>query len=311
MIITALAHPHLAAGLQKMGYAVDMEENITYDQLMDTVPRYQGLVVSTRIRVDARLIDRATSLKWIGRLGSGMEIIDVDHAQSKGISCISSPEGNCDAVGEWCLATLIGLMRNLHSASEEVKAGQWIREANRGFELRGKTVGIIGYGHTGSAFASLLEPFKVTVLAHDKYRSGFANGYVKEVSALAIAEQADVISFHLPLKEETRHFANVAYFEAMKRCPVILNSSRGNVVDTVALVTALGSEKVAAAGLDVLENEDLSSYSAEEKQVFEKLVSHPRVMITPHIAGYSHEALYKMASVLLGKVGTLQNTPNF
>lgn len=302
VIITAYAHPCLQEGLVQRGFDVDVRASITYDELYEIVADYQGMVVTTRIKVDQQLMDAAHQLKWIGRLGSGMEIIDVDYAVQKGIFCFSSPEGNKDAVAEHCLGTLLGLMRKIFSSSNEVRKGLWIREENRGIELGGKTVGIIGFGNTGSAFAALLAPFGVKVLAHDKYKKGFSGGTVFESSLDQLFNEADVVSFHLPLNEETHHFANDDFFNQLKKSVFFLNASRGSIVDTNALIRALDTGKVIAAGLDVLENENLKSYTDNEREQFLSLVSRAHVVITPHIAGYSRESLEKMAKVLIFKL---------
>jgi D-3-phosphoglycerate dehydrogenase len=182
VIITAPTHPMLEEGLRKRGYEVDVREKISYGDLSEVIHVYEGMIVATRLNIDAKMLSKAGALKWIGRLGSGMEIIDVEFAQCRNIHCISSPEGNCGPVGEHCLGMLLSLMHHITLASNQVANGIWSREPNRGIELRGKTVGIIGYGHTGSSFGSLLEPFGVRVLAVDKYKKGFAAGYVEEAS---------------------------------------------------------------------------------------------------------------------------------
>lgn len=297
-------HPRLSELLTRAGHQCIHPAEFDDRDLPAQFRQCEGIVVRSRM-VDAALLAEAPRLRFVARVGAGVENIDTEWCRKHGVRVLNSPEGNSDGVGEACVMMLLALMKALVRANAQVHQGIWLREENRGTDLRGKTVGIIGYGNMGSAFADKLRGFGVKVLAHDKYRSGFARAGVTESSLERLLRESDVISLHLPLTDETRHFADRDFFLRLGRPVWFLNTSRGAVVHTEALLDAIDHGRVIAAGLDVLEFErpDLSGLDpAIDPASQRRLFGHERVLLTPHIAGVTHEGKLKMAEVLADKI---------
>lgn len=298
-------HPMLAQLLQDAGYQIDYDYNSSKQEIEKLVSAYFGVIIRSRFKIDKKFINSATNLKFIGRVGAGMENIEVDYARSKNIHCISSPEGNRDAVGEQTMGMLLALSNHIVKANNEVKTGLWLREANRGFEIKGKTVAIIGYGNMGSAFAQRLSGFESRVIAYDKYKTGFSSPFVEEVSMEEIFENADIISFHVPYTPETHYLFCKEYIDKFKKSIYLLNTSRGKVVSNDHLVEALISGKVAGAALDVLETEDVSLKNAPQSDwsaSMNYLAESSQVILTPHIAGWTKESNIKLSTIIAEKV---------
>jgi len=300
-------HSILQEDLENVGYSCDLNYESTRAELLSIIGNYDGLVIRSKTPVDKEFLDTATNLKFIARSGAGLENIDLVYAEGKGVVCFNAPEGNKDAVGEHALGMLLSLFNNLVKGDQEVRNGEWDREGNRGIELGGKTVGIIGYGNNGSAFAQKLSGFGVTILAYDKYKSGFSNESVKESSLEELFEKADVLSFHIPQNEETIFMADEAFFEKFKKPIYLINLSRGKIVKTDALVEALETGKVKGACLDVLEYEKASFENLFEPghhapRAFDYLLHSPKVILSPHVGGWSVESYYKLSKVLADKI---------
>lgn len=298
-------HPILHETLQKAGFECDLFWDRPAGELTELLPQYDGLVIRSRFKITAELLERCPRLKCIGRVGAGMENIDVVYANSKGVTCLSAPEGNRDAVGEHALGMLLMLLNHLKRADAEVRQGIWRRAENRGHEISGRTVGIVGYGNMGSAFARKLSGLGCHILAFDKYKTGFGDNCVREASLEEIYAQTDILSIHLPLNAETDYYVNSAFLERFHKNIYLINTARGRNVKTDDLVTALVSGKVKGACLDVLEYESLSFETIGQDQLpaaFRFLTAAENVLLSPHIAGWSYESDYKMSKAIAEKM---------
>ncbi len=304
-------HPSLHETLQQQGFQCDLYWDKSKEELLRLIPHYDGLVIRSKFKITREIIDRAPLLKCIARAGAGMENIDVVYAEAKGIHCLHAPEGNRDAVGEHTLAMLLSLFNNLNRTDREVRQGLWLREANRGIELGGKTVGIIGYGNMGSAFAQRLSGFNCRILVYDKYKSGFGSEKIKEVDPEVLYKEADIISLHTPLSDETRYLINDDFIHRFCKNIYIINTARGKSLNTADLVKNMKSGKVLGACLDVLEYEATSFENIETSNLPEPLqylFQSDKVVLSPHIAGWTHESNVKIARILAGKIIHVFNT---
>jgi D-3-phosphoglycerate dehydrogenase len=297
-------HQLIREELTSNGYLCEFSLHTGREELMKLIHQYFGIIIRSRIKLDKEFLSNANELRFIGRVGAGMENIDVDYAESKGVLCFNSPEGNRDAVGEHTTGMLLSMMNNLNHADRQVREGKWKREENRGTEVQGKTIGIIGYGNMGSAFAQRLRGFDANVISFDKYKKNYSDGNTTETTLERIFESADIVSIHVPLTEETRFMCNNDFFTRFKKNIWLINTSRGAVINTSDLVTHLRSGKVIGAALDVLEYEDSSfeNLPGQFQETFRFLSGSDRVIMTPHIAGWTVESNSKLAKVLVEKI---------
>ena len=297
-------HPLLWEQLQKAGFHNEADFTSSKQEVEAKIENYHGIVIRSRFKIDKPFLDKATNLQFIARVGAGLESIDCDYAKAKGIHLIAAPEGNANAVGEHAIGMLLSLFNNLNKANNEVKSGQWKREANRGHELEGKTIGIIGYGNMGKSFAKKLRGFDVTVLCHD-ILPNLGDSNATQVSLSELQERADVLSLHTPWTPETDKMLNSDFINQFKKPFWLINTARGNSVVTADLVEGLKSSKILGAGLDVLEYEKLSFetlFEGEKPAAFEYLLQAENVLLTPHIAGWTFESHQKLAQTIVDKI---------
>lgn len=303
VLIAAPVHSVLIKGLEDAGYELLVNESITQRIGMELIRDCVGVVTSTRLQVNREMIDAAQNLRFVARMGSGMEVIDVQYAESKGIRCIGSPEGNCNAVAEHALGMLLSLNKRILKSHNEIKNGQWLRDENRGTELEGKTIGLIGYGNTGMAFAKLLRGFDLRVLVYDKYKTIQQEQHIEICDNIAqIQEFSDIVSVHVPYQNDTFHLIDERFIINMKKSFILINTSRGTVVDSEVLLPYIKAGKILGIALDVWEEEPLGKMTTHLRGIFNELITLPNALLTPHIAGYSQEALYKMSILLLERI---------
>jgi D-3-phosphoglycerate dehydrogenase len=303
-------HPLLINQLNDLGYSNDEDYTSSKQEIEKKIHLYDGIIIRSRFSIDRNFIDKATNLKFIGRVGAGLENIDCEYAKSKGINLIAAPEGNRNAVGEHSLGMLLSLFNKLNKADKEVRDGKWLREENRGIELDGRTVGLIGYGNMGKSFAKKLRGFDVEVLCYDiKPNIGDIN--CKQVSLPELQEKADVLSLHTPQTELTKNMINVDFINAFKKPFWLINTARGKSVVTKDLVLAIKSRKILGAGLDVLEYEKSSfeNLFSDDKmpEAFKYLIDSDNVLLSPHVAGWSLESKERLAQTIVDKIKNLMN----
>ena len=295
-------HPLITEQLSEKGFVLEEDFSSSYEQVLEKIHLYEGIIIRSRIPLDAHFLEKVKNLKFIARVGAGMENIDIAKAQELGIKLINSPEGNKDAVAEHVIGTLLVLMNRLFISSNEVKKGIWLREENRGEEILGKTFGIIGYGNMGKAVAKRLSGFGCKTIFYD-IKPNLSDEYATQVSLQELQENADILSLHTPLTEDTLYMIDEEFISKMKKNFYFINTARGKNLKTSALVNALKSGKIKGACLDVLEYEKTSFENLEMKnEDLEYLLNSEKAIITPHIAGWTHESKIKLAQVIVDKI---------
>ena len=297
VLIVDEVHPSMTEGLTNLGFEVETRTNLSLAEFTSILPTYNGLIIRSKFKITADILANST-LSFIARAGAGLDLLDVDACLSRGIAVFSANEGNADSVAEHVIGQLLSLAHKLHTSDTEVRHGLWEREGNRGFELKGKTIGIIGYGNMGKAVASRLSSFGMSILAYDKYAPSADYPATME----QIFEQAEILSLHIPLTSETRGLVSVSYIDSFKKPILLLNSSRGPIAPLEPLLHGLRSGQIKGLALDVLPNEKLSSWSPVEKELFAEIAAFPATIFSPHVAGWTTESYVKINEVLLDKI---------
>ncbi|WP_339903575.1 2-hydroxyacid dehydrogenase [uncultured Cyclobacterium sp.] len=302
ILIIDLMHESIVPLLEEKGHEVHYRPEIDREGILQILSDYQGLVIRSKTPIDRDLLEKGAQLKFVARAGAGLDNIDLDYLEQNSIALYSAPEGNRDAVAEHALGMLLALFNHYIQSDQQVRKGVWDREGNRGVELCGKTVGIFGYGNMGAAFAQRLKGFGVKILAYDKYKKGFGDENVQECSFETIQAQADILSIHVPLTEETRAFFSPEVIQGFKKPFYLINTARGEVISVKTLIQELRSGKIKGAALDVLEKEKLKSLTPMERASFEELTTFKQVLFSPHVAGWTNESYRKINEVLVAKI---------
>lgn len=307
VLITDYVHPRLIQGLEDLGYDVDYNKDISRQDAKAALHAYVGIVINSKVVMDRIMIDAAPQLEWIARLGSGLEIIDLVYAADRGVAVYNSPEGNRNAVAEHAIGMMLALQCQLLAGDKDVRAMSWDRESRRGTELMGKTIGIIGLGNTGTALASKLATWGMTVLSYDLYQAipPASLPHVTAVDLDTLLLRSDIVSLHIPHTPITNLLVNELFLSKCKEGVIIVNTSRGKVVDIATLISSIERGDVGGACLDVFPNERSQSFTPDEMLVYQRLYALPQVVLSPHVAGWTHESLLRIAEVLLSKIAVL------
>lgn len=305
-LIVDTMHDSLLPLLDELQIKYTYAPDIQREEIKEMISGYEGLIVRSKIRVDHDLLENATKIEVVCRAGAGIDNLDIKAIEEKKIQVINAPEGNRDAVAEHCMGMLLAILARIGLADKQIRNKIWDREGNRGIELKGKSVGIIGYGNMGSAFAERLRSFGCKVYAYDKYKAGFGDDQVQEVDLNEIFQKADILSLHIPLTEETKGWVNSAFLSKFRKSIYLINSSRGEIIPLKDLVEEMRSGRISGAGLDVLENEKLETLSPEQKEYFEYLINSENVILTPHVAGWTNESYKRINEVLAEKLKVWQ-----
>ena len=306
VIIIDQMHPSIVPGLELLGFEVSYQPEITRIQLLESIAQYHGLVVRSKTSIDEELIHGAANLRFVARAGAGVDNLDEDAIHKRGIHLLNAPEGNRDSLGEHMVGMLLGILHRINASHQALMLKQWDREAYRGTELGDKTVGIIGCGNMGIAFAKRLASFGCTVLGYDKYLKEHSSPHYHPVLMEELFHRCDILSLHVPLTDETRGFYNYSFFQQFERPMVLLNSARGEILPLNDLVRSLQEGKLTGAALDVFEYEPFLQPSLNQQDIYNYLVSNPSVILSPHIAGWSHESYERINQVLIEKITDLK-----